>query len=119
MALIEAQVIAHLMSALQTNYVYAERPKDPPGEYYLIELTGADEINHIRRATMAVQSISGASLVRAAEMNEACLKAMPLIVQTTEDISCCRMNSAYNFTNPETREYRYQAVFDLYYMEGD
>jgi hypothetical protein len=46
-------------------------------------------------------------------------RVMPLIVQTTDNVSCCRLNSAYNYTDEETRQYRYQAVFDLYYMEGE
>lgn len=115
--LIEAAVIAHLMSTLETQHVYAERPANPPEEYYVIERTSSGETNRIQTATIAIQSIGG-SLLRAAEMNKAVLQAMPLIVQTT-DVSCCRLNSAYNYTDTETRQYRYQAVFDLYYMEGE
>ena len=119
MALIEAQVISHLATALKDTNVFAERPDDPPAKYWIVELTGADEINHIQRATIAVQSISASSLVEAAEMCADVRKNLPLIVQTTDNLSSCRLNSAYNFTNPETREYRYQAVFDLYYTEGE
>ena len=117
--IIEAEVVAYLVSALQTQYVYAERPANPPEEYYVIERTSGSEANHIQRATIAVQSISGNSLLRAAQMSNAVTRAMPGIVQATEDVSCCRLNSEYNFTDTETKQYRYQAVFDLYYMEGE
>ena len=116
---IEALVIAHLSTALETQDVYAERPINVPAEYYVIERTGSGETNHIQRATIAVQSVSSESLLRAAMMNEAVLRVMPRIVQTTDNVSCCRLNSAYNFTDTETKQYRYQAVFDLYYMEGE
>ena len=52
-------------------------------------------------------------------MNQKVLKEMPRIVQTTSCVSCCRLNSAYNFTDTEAKQYRYQAVFDLYYTEGE
>lgn len=116
--LIEATLVQYLENALDTEHVYAERPVNVPEEYYLIERTASAEVNHIQRATIAIQSISGVSLLRAAEMNQAVLKALPLMVQV-EDVSCCRLNSAYNFTDTESKEYRYQAVFDLYYMEGE
>lgn len=111
---IEATVIQYLSEALETEDVFAERPKEPPEEYYIIERTSSAEINHVRRATIAVQSISAASLLRAAQMNEKLLKEMPRIVQMKE-VFCSRLNSAYNFTDTETKEYRYQAVFDIYY----
>ena len=31
------------------------------------------------------------------------------------DVSACDCNSDYNYTDPETRDYRYQAVFDITY----
>ena len=117
--MIEATVIRYISETLNTNDVYAERPTTPPEEYYVIERTGSAETNLVRRATLAVQSISRSSLLRAAEMNEELLRILPDIVRTEPNIGRCRLNSAYNFTNTETHEYRYQAVFDIYYMEGD
>lgn len=118
--LIEAAVISHLSNILGTDNVFAERPIDPPDEYYVVERTSSGEINHIQSAMIAVQSISGTSLLRAAEMSEAVRKAMPLIVQYYDDVCSCKMNSMYNFTDTSTKQYRYQAVYDVYFMmEGD
>lgn len=116
--LIEAVIVAHLLERLETGYVFAERPKNPPKEYYIIEKTAAAEENHISMATVAVQSISSVSMLNAASMSKAAEKAMKALPELP-DIGRCQLNSAYNFTDPETREYRYQAVFDIYYMEGD
>ena len=30
-----------------------------------------------------------------------------------DEVSACRLNSDYNFTDTTTKHYRYQAVFDL------
>lgn len=118
--LIEEAVIRHLSNILGTDRVYAERPLDPPDEYYIVERTSSGEIDHIQSSMIAVQSISGSSLFRAAEMSEAVRKAMPLIVQYFDDVCSCKLNSMYNFTDTATKQYRYQAVFDVYYMmEGD
>ena len=116
--LIEATVICYLMNALKTEDVYAERPIDPPDEYYIIEKTAAGEENHVQKATIVVQSISSVSLLSAATMSKDVEKAMKNLITVT-NVSKCKLNSAYNFTNQETREYRYQAVFDITYMEGE
>ena len=118
--LIEAAVIGHLSNMLGTDNVFAERPVDPPEEYYIIERTSSGEINHIQSSMIAVQSISGVSLLRAAEMSEAVRRVMPLIVQNYEDVCSCKLNSMYNYTDTTTKQYRYQAVYDVYYMmEGE
>lgn len=116
--LIEATVISHLSGELNTDHVYAERPVELPDEYFIVEKTSSDETNHIQAATVVVQSISQSSLLRAAEMSKAVEKAMKKLIEVS-DVSRCKLNSAYNFTDTETREYRYQAVFDITYMEGD
>ena len=116
--LIEETVISHLSEELETENVYAERPAEPPEEFWIIEKTSSGETNHIQAATVCVQSISQRSLLRAAEMSKEAEKAMKTLI-CEENVSRCRLNTAYNFTDTETREYRYQAVFDITYMEGE
>lgn len=116
--LIEATVIGYLSGLLHTTNVYAERPVDLPVEYYIVEKTAAGEENHIQKATVAVQSISSVSMLNAAVMSKSVEKAMKSITSVA-GIGKCKLNSAYNFTNSETREYRYQAIFDLTYVEGE
>ena len=118
MALIESAVIGHLCTELNTANVFAGRPKDPPAAYWLIEKTAAQEENHILQATIAVQSISSNSLLEAAQMSNDAEEAMRRLI-LLENVGSSKLNSAYNYTDPETREYRYQAVFDINYTEGD
>ncbi len=116
--LIEKTIIQYLSTALDSNNIYAERPADLPAEYWVIERTGGGEENHIQNAMIAVQSISSVSMLRAATMNRAAIRAMRNLT-TVEDVSRCKLNASYNFTDSDTKQYRYQAVFDLTYMEGD
>lgn len=116
--LIEAIIISHLSTELNTDDVYAERPADLPSKYYVVEKTSAGKKNYVSTATVAIQSISSASLLEAAEMSKNVEIAMEKLISVA-NVSAVRLNSAYNFTNSETKEYRYQAVFDIYYMEGE
>lgn len=114
--MIEATVIRYLGSKTGIS-VYAERPKELEDEFIIIERTGAGAANQIKRATIAVQSYAG-SMYRAAEINATVEAAMDEFA-AEKNISKCTLNSSYNFTDTETRKYRYQAVFDIYYMEGE
>lgn len=97
--------------------IYAETPEDPPDVYIVIEKTGSGRENRIDRAMIAIQSIGKkgkASLLDVMKLNEEVRKAMDEIIEIPE-IFRCELNSDYNFTNPQTKEYRYQAVFNVYY----
>ena len=82
-----------------------------PEEYIVVEKTGSGQTNHIKRATLAVQSYSS-SLYQAASLNERVKEAMEKIIEM-DDISKCELNSDYNYTDTARNKYRYQAVFDI------
>lgn len=82
-----------------------------PEEYIVVEKTGSGQTNHIKRATLAVQSYSS-SLYQAASLNERVKEAMEKIIEM-DDISKCEFNSDYNYTDTARKKYRYQAVFDI------
>ena len=77
----------------------------------MVEKTGSGQTNHIKRATLAVQSYSS-SLYQAASLNERVKEAMEKIIEM-DDISKCELNSDYNYTDTARKKYRYQAVFDI------
>ena len=91
--------------------VYMERPKVKPACYVLIEKTGGGEDNHIQRSTIAVQSIN-TSLYNTAVLNEKVKEFMRAAI-SLDEISKVSLNSDYNFTDSSTKEYRYQAIFDI------
>lgn len=108
--MIEKIVLDYLHTALSVP-VYMELPENPLGTFVLVEKTGGSRANRVNRATMAVQSWAG-SLLEAAELNERVKTAMGELA-VFDDVSACRLNSDYNFTDTTTKHYRYQAVFDL------
>ena len=80
-------------------------------EYVLIEKTGSGVEDHIKRATLAIQSYS-MSLYGAAVLNERVKEAMEKCIEL-DDICRCDLNSDYNYTDTARKKYRYQAVFDV------
>lgn len=107
------KIVLDYLSENMTVPVYMEVPENPEKPYVLIEKTGGGMENQIWTATLAVKSIAN-TLYAAAALNESVIETMLEIVNH-EDISACQINSNYNFTNTRTKEYRYQAVFDLVY----
>lgn len=115
--MIEVEIREYLLAALATVPVYLETPEQVPTKYVRLERTGGSCEDHIFSGTFAVQSISSESLYEAAELNEAVIAAMLEI--DAPSVSVCRLNSSYNYTNTETKEHRYQAVFQIYYYGGE
>lgn len=81
--------------------------------FITVEKTGGSEREHIRRATVAVQSWAG-SRAEAAELNESVIAAMAELTSLPE-ISRCELSGDYNFPSLATKHPRYQAVFEIVY----
>lgn len=96
------------------NNVGLETPKKPPAKYIVIEKVGSGGENLLGNAIIAIQSISAVSLYEAATLNEIVKQAM-FEMPDSQNVYGVKLNSDYNFTNTETKEYRYQAVFNIYY----
>ncbi len=92
---------------------YMEEESEMPTEYVLIEKTGSSEENHIKSATLAIQSFS-TSLYKASLLNERIKEIMEQSIELN-DVCKCSLNSDYNYTDAEKKKYRYQAVFDIVY----
>ena len=82
--------------------------------YVLLDKTGGSESNHLKKATVAIQSY-GTSLYSAAKLNEDVIRAMDGLT-TVENVGGAHLNGSYNFTDTETKNYRYQAVYDINYL---
>lgn len=95
--------------------VYLETPASPPARYLVLQKTSSGKTNQIGRCMIAVQSICRDSLYEAAVINESVIEAMEEFAELSDEIYACRLNSDYNYTNPSSKERRYQAVFNIYY----
>lgn len=104
-----------LLEYLKNNMsvpVYLEKPRsNVPQSYILVEKTGSRLTDHIKGATIAIQSYSD-SLAKTIELNEE-VKEIMLASVVLEDIGDCGLNTDYNFTDTQEKKYRYQAIFDI------
>lgn len=107
--MIEKIVLDYLKNKLEVD-CYMEVPKNK-STFILIEKTGSSQNDRIFDATIAIQSYD-TSMLKAAKLNEKVKEAM-LDISDLNEICRCRLNSDYNYTDTETKKYRYQAVFDI------
>ena len=119
--IIEEVLIKYLTDAsIVGSSVYAMTPKQPlDGDYIVIDKTGSAYQNGISRATVAIQSISSESLYKASQINEDVIGAMEYFPANVTNVFGCHLQSDYNFTNTATKQYRYQAVYEITYKRED
>lgn len=112
--MIEKTILDYLNEHL-TVPAYMEEPINKPASYVLIERTGSSESDLIETTTLALQSY-GASLYDAAVLNMA-VKARIKQAVELPSVSAVYINSDYNFTDTETKRYRYQCVAVITHFE--
>jgi hypothetical protein len=112
--MIEKTILDYLDEHLNVP-VYMEEPINKPASYVLIERTGSSESDLIESTTLALQSY-GASLYDAAVLNMA-VKARIKQAVELPSVSAVYINSDYNFTDTETKRYRYQCVAVVTHFE--
>lgn len=108
--MIEIVILNHLKEKLEIP-VLMEKPEPLLPEYVLFEKTSSSRANKLGSAIFAFQSYS-TSLYKAALLNEQVKSAVDSLVEIAE-VSGVRLNSDYNFTDAATKQYRYQAVYDI------
>lgn len=108
--MIEETVIQYLTSQLDVP-VYAEVPKKPLMRMVIVEKTGSSKTNHIKSATIAIQSYAE-TMYDASILNEQVKEAMDDIIELDE-VTSSRLQGDYNYTDTSTKHYRYQAVYAL------
>ena len=110
--MIEIVLLNYLKEVLSVD-VFMEIPPNPPETYVRIEKTGSSEEEYIETATFALQS-SADSMHEAALLNREVINKMRKII-TLDEVFKVKLNSDYNFTDPSTKKYRYQCIFDITY----
>ena len=110
--MIELIILNHLNSKLNVP-VSLEKPSTQTGTYVVFEKTSSDKTNHLPSATFAFQSY-GKSLYDAVVLNEQVKTAVEDLI-LLDEIRGLDLNGDYNFTDRSTKEYRYQAVYNIRY----
>lgn len=114
--MIEKTVIKYLSEKMKPVPVLMEYPEQMDSTPYVVmEKTGSGEYNCIKSATIALQSVEE-SLQKAAELNETVKAAMDELAEL-RGIGAVSLNSDYNFTDSTTKQYRYQAIYNISYCE--
>lgn len=108
--IIEVTIRNHLSDILDVP-VELEKPEPAPDEYILFQKTGSGRSNYLGSSTFAFQSYS-TSKYKAAVLNEKVKDAVDSLINLNE-ISRVQLNSDYDFTDTTTKQYRYQAVYDI------
>jgi len=104
--------ILNFLNSKMTVPAYMEKPADnTPTRYVLMEKIGGSKENCLPSSTFAFQSYAE-SLYQAAALNESLKSAVESLVELNE-IGKVKLNSDYNFTDTVTKQYRYQAVYDI------
>ncbi|MEN4322361.1 hypothetical protein R3J23_00650 [Streptococcus pyogenes] len=90
---------------------FFEHQKDEPARFVILEKTSGAKKNHILSSTFAFQSYDK-SMYEAALLNEQ-VKQVVEQLEGLPEIAGVHLNADYNFTDTETKRYRYQTVFDI------
>ncbi len=117
MTLIELRVAEYLDQHLKVDRVpvYIERPAKAKPPFVIVEKTGESGLSYIHHATILLKIFS-TSLFKTASLSHQVVSLM----QDFDDqvnISSSDLNSETNWTDTERKEYYYQAVFLITYME--
>ena len=107
--MIAKTLLDYLDSVLDVPVVM-EAPEQTTG-YVLIDQTGSSRTNHIITTTFAIQSY-GSSLYNAMLLNDEVKDAMVGFAELDE-ITRVELETDYNFTNTATKQYRWQAVYQI------
>ena len=105
-----AKTLLDYLSSVLDVPVVMEAP-DQATDYVLIDQTGSSRANHITTTTLALQSY-GATLYGAMLLNKEVEEAMDGFAELDE-VTRVELNTDYNFTNTATKQYRWQAVYNI------
>ena len=110
--MIELIVKNYLSTKLEIPIVF-ENQTNLPKRFILIQKTSGSRENFLNSSTIAIQSYAE-SMFESAKLNEKIKNLMYDLIMVDE-VSSVDLNSDYNFTDTETKQYRYQAIFDIHY----
>ena len=112
--MIEQALYDYLKLALdEVAPVYMMRPETPPGTYVMLMKTGGSKREHLYTDTFAVQSIAP-SLLEAVWLDGQVREAMDAAADSLEgQVTKSRLTNCYDFTNPATKQPRYQSVYEI------
>ncbi len=107
--MIETRLLDYLSAELSV-FVGYEAPSKRDG-YVLIDKTGSSRTNHIITSTFAIQSY-GKTLLDAMILKDEVERVMEGFIEDSQIVKV-ELETDYNFTDTETKQYRWQSVYDI------
>lgn len=108
--MIELVILNYLTDHLSVPSFLEHQSKEPD-RFVIFEKTSSSKNNYLPSSTFAFQSYAE-SVYEATKLNDELKQVVENMIELDE-ISGIHLNSDYNFTDTETKRYRYQAVFDI------
>lgn len=90
---------------------FTDRQSKMPKRYVMIDKTGSSKSNHLPSSTLSFQSYAE-SKYEAAKINQELKEVVENMIEL-DVIRGVHLNSDYDYTDTTTKEYRYQAVYDI------
>lgn len=112
--MIEQTLYNYLVDALdEVAPVYMMRPETPPATYVMLMKTGGSKTEHLYTDTFALQSIAP-TLYEAVSLDDQVREVMDAAADNLEgQVTRARLTNCYDFTNPTTKQPRYQSVYEI------
>lgn len=104
------EFLRDFLAAALSFPVYLSVPKDPPAEYYVLEMTGSSRSNYIWESVFAIQSYAQRQSEASAMIMDVNRVMMDELIKL-DNISRVIMNGSANFTDTTKKIPRYQSVF--------
>ena len=114
--MIEVDVKRYLDSKLTAPVYIGEEPKNKPSEYVVLKVIDNGRENGIDAVTFNIVSHS-TTLQKASALNNGVKNAMYGITEL-DNISSSKCGGGGQAINQITKQYAYESVFNLHYMEG-
>lgn len=122
--MIEKTILDYLEEQLTPVPVLMELPEVPSADYptfpdalVVIEKVGTSRTNRVECASIAFQSYAN-TLYNAAALDDL-VKAAVDKMATLTNICGVYLASNYNHTDTRTKRYRYQCVYDIYFIQEE
>ena len=113
--MVDVDILNRLNALLSLN-VYMEKPKDAPEEFYVIQFVKGGNQHGLAEMSIIAQSY-GKTMYRACDMNKDMEAALESLI-SEEYIRDISRNGSYPYNKPDTKQYRYQCLFDVSYYES-
>lgn len=92
---------------------FMEEPEKKPREYVLVEKTGSSSAGDTLFSSLYAFKSYSTSMYKASKLNDLVKQYVMEMPQNVPGITSAELNGDYNYTDTDTRRYRYQSVFDI------